>query len=521
MTDRERLKKLLTDADDHDGPFGLTKDGKRVGLGNIPKHYKRITIPREDQLRLARLGLIDIMASYGSPLFFTQAVIAGAILSGEYDTVGIVTTSQYGKSWLMGRIALRLAYDGHPVNVAASVGDLTDKIMRYCLSAASTANPEIKKALTSETLKKVDRLDQSLSKTRLSFPGRGRGQVQAITLGDTFSNLSHNKAIGEGGAFIVDEAAFVGEASMAEIGRREFSSIDGSIEPLIMISNPHNPGYFYDFITGDDIGKRELVIWSDALTIAQEGRKTVDEILSSDFAKRQDTLQRYLLCELPTKGDGMFESPEVREPVPHEGYTVSVLGIDAAYKGKDSIRIAQCDIEGTKLYIPAVEEIRKTEWVDGVTSQAIIRQIAKTYHSLGCAMCCVDIGFGVWLLEGLMQHGVNAHGVNFGAGPTKSRVKDKHYAAVNAANMRAEMHIDLAELIENKVCAFSPQAYRQIEETLPLVTSELKHNNKIQVVPKQEIKAKLGHSPDAFDAVLLAVHAAILYSDGCVTYLTD
>lgn len=525
MTDKQRLEKLLEASEENEGLFGVNpRSGEQEGLGYVPRHFKRCSLTAEQMRRYSLLGMLQIGSAYGEPTFFTQSLIAGVCLSGDFDKIGVITSSQVGKSWTMGRVALLMAYNGHPVNIAAATGDLTDKIMRHCLSAAARSTPDIKKALTSDALKKVDKLDQTLSKTRLSFPGRGRGQVQAFTLGDTFSGISHNKAVGEGGSYIIDEAAFVSEQAMAEIGRREFSTLGDEKEPLIMISNPHNPGYFYSFMTQDDadLGARECIIWTDALTMAQEGRKSREAILSSDFAKMPDTIQRYLLCELPTQGEGMFPAPTIRNTSGADARAITVLGIDAAYKGKDYIEIAQCDIEPGKLYIPAVEQIKKTdEWIEGVTSQDIIAHIAKVYHRLGCAMCCVDEGYGVWLKEGLLLHGVNARGIQFGGGPTKDRIREKHYAATNAKNKRAEMHLDLAELMENRAVEFSEQAAKRIAETLPFVTSERKTGGKIQVIPKPEIKAKLGHSPDALDAVLLAVHAAILYSDNDVAYITD
>lgn len=519
MTDRERLEKLLEAENDHRGMFGVAKDGRQVGRGRVPTHYKRCSIPEKRRDYLAWLGLTEIVATYlETSVYYTQALIAGAALSGDYDQITIVTPSQYGKTWLMGRLALRMAFDGHPMNIGGATEALTEKIMRQSMIAVATAADDVKKALTAETLKKVDRLDQSLSKTRLSFPGKG--QVQGVSLGDTFEDIERNKALGETGAWIIDEAALVSARSMDELGRREFSSIDGTVEPLIMISNPHKPGYFYDSLTRDPVPERECVIWADALTIAQEGRRSADKILTSKFAESKDTLQRYLLCELPTQGDGMFDEPVVQD-TPGD-YYIRVLGIDAAYKGKDAIQVCLAEQRADKVHFVEVEQIRKPVWVDGVTSKEIIEQIAKTYHALGCAICCVDIGFGVWLVEGLVQYGVNARGINFGAGPTKWRVqKDRAYSAVYAKNKRAEMHLDLQDIIEHRTGTFSSQVMAQIKDVLPLITCEMKENGKKQVVPKQEIKAKIGHSPDAFDAVLLALHAIILYGAGDVAYITE
>lgn len=421
-------------------------------------------------------------------------------------------------SILMGWVALAYAYMGHKTNIAAATSDKTEIIMRYCMSAAATANIDIKKALTQESLKRVDKLDQSISKTRLSFPGRG--SVQGVTLGETFADVSRNKAIGESGAWIVDEAALVSSEAMAEIGRREFSSIDGAVEPLVMISNPHNPGYFYDFITKEEMKPGECVIWCDALTMVQEGRVSKETVLNSEFCEHRETLQKYLLCELPSVGAGMFDEVRVRTSNKGEEGSVSVLGIDAAYKGKDKIKVCRAEIEAEKVYFSEIITIEKKEWIDGATSQDIIRQIGRLSHGLGAALCCVDEGWGVWLKEGLVLYGVNAKGINFNSRPTPERVKAHKYAAMNAVNKRAEMHLDLQDLIEHQACEFAPAVYKEIEEVLPLITSERKTNG-IQIVPKPEIAAKLGHSPDAFDAVLLALHAAVLYSQGRVAYNTE
>lgn len=513
----DRLRELLKASDENDGPFGITPEGQ-VALGTIPRHYKRITVNEAERKRLAEIGIIELWSMFGARLYYTQAVIAGAVLSGDYDKIAVITCSQFGKSWLMGRLAIALAYSGMRVNVAASTGDRTEIIMGYCQSAASSSSHEVKSAMTGEALKKIDRLGTSLSKTMLNF-AQG-GYILGVTLGDTFEGVSRNKAVGRGGAYIVDEAALVSPASMAEIGRREYSSVDGKKEPLVMISNPHNPGAFYDFITKEEMSPREIVIWADALTACQESRWTPDFILGTDFAQNKDTIERYLLCELPSQGSGIFSEPDVVDRVSNG---IRVMGVDAAWKGKDSIEVAIAQIEADKIYFPSVEAVKKKKWIDGVTPKLIIDRIAKTYHALNCELCCIDTGQGVWLMEGLRDRGVNVKGVDFGEGTTKERKKRNRYAAVYGLNKRVEMHLDLADVIENHGAEFSTQVYERIKEVLPLVTSETTTGSppKIKLISKPEIRAKIGHSPDAFDAVLLALHAVILHSMNNVSYITE
>ncbi len=490
--------------------------GRFPMMGNKPLHYKRISCDKEEADRLAEQGAIELFAAFGIKTYYTQAVLAGAMFSDDYDTIVAVTCSQYGKSWLLGHCAALMAFKGKKLSVAAANTATTDIIMTYTRQAIRDATPDIKEAIVGETMKKIDRLDSSLSKGRLSY-ARG-GYIEALTLGDTFGDLSHNKAVGRGTGYIIDEAAMVSENALAEIGRRELSSVDGTKQMLVMISNPHQPGAFYDALTDPNPSKGTLIVWSDALTAAQEGRWTPEHILQTDFAKKMDTCVRYWLCELPQSGSSMFDTPKLID-APNRN-TYKFLGVDAAYKGKDKIYVTESSM-GEIAEVDWVREMKKPDWVEGKTGNEIAEEIARIYHADQCSFCCVDQGYGVWLIEALAQRGVNVLGINFGAGPTKERVKAKQYAATNAGNMRAEMHLDLQDLIENGGIAFTNQAYEAVKATLPFVTCERRASGKIMVRPKIEIKNAIGHSPDEFDSVLLSVHALVMYSLNEAVFITE
>lgn len=501
----QRLRALLEDAGKNKGIWSL---GQLEMLGNIPEHYKRISCSAEEAKRLAVIGGSELYAAFDFKTYFTQAVIAGGIFSGDYDTLVIVSPSQYGKSLLMAHIALLIAYKGSSLTVAASTADKTEIIMSYVRHTLKTAAPDIKDAVVGETMKKIDRLDMSLSKSRVSFACGG--YIDAITLGDTYNDISHNKAVGRGTGYIIDEAALLSEAALSEVSRRELSRIDGKKELLVMISNPHQPGYFYDALTQEDPGERTLIVWMDALTACQEGRWTAEHILGTETAKRMDTRTRYLMCELPTEGQGMFPSPKASDP---QGSCVHVLGVDAAYKGKDNIELCDVEIRGRKLHVREVATIKKDNWIDGVTSEDIIKSIARVYSGLGALYVCVDVGQGIWLVQGLAKIGIRVKGIHFGSGPTRERVRKKHYAATNASNKRAEMHFDLQSLMEEGLITFDPKVISDIKDVLPLVTYKRKASGTAQVRPKQEIKAMIGKSPDKLDAILLAIHSAILLTE--------
>lgn len=505
----ERLKALLNaeDVKKNRGEFVVDTFKMR---GNIPVHYKRLNVSDEESDRLAKIGAEELFAAYEFKPYYTQAVIAGGILSGDYDTVVVVTCTQYGKSMLMGHVAPMMAFKGESLTVAGATAGTTEIIMTYTRQAIRTAMPDIKDAVVGESMKKIDRLDSSMSKGRISF-AKG-GYINSITLGDMYTDITHNKAVGIGTGYIIDEAANVSEAALSEVYRREMARVDGGKNILVMISNPHKPGAFYDALTKPDPDDRTLIVWMDVLTAVQEGRWTAEHILTGDTAKRAENRTKYLLCELPREGEGMFPVPKVGNP---EGSCVHVMGLDAAYKGKDNIELCDAEIRGRRIHIRSVTTIQKDNWVDGVTSEDIIAEVRGRYHALGAQMICVDTGQGIWLVQGLARPGSRVHsrGINFGAGPTKGRKKAKHYAATNAFNKRAEMHLDLQGLMEEGLITFDESLIKELSEVLPLITYDRKASGMVQIIKKDKIKAMIrGKSPDKLDAILLAIHAAILLS---------
>ena len=144
-----------------------------------------------------------------------------------------------------------------------------------------------------------------------------------------------------------------------------------------------------------------------------------------------------------------------------------------SYRGKDNVCIALTALgDDGIMRVEEIIKVDKGEWIDGVTSEEIINFIAKINSRIPISMMCGDIGFGVWLIEGLAKRGLPILGINFGAGATKERIRAKHYASVNAFNMRAEMHLDMQDLIENDRILFSEDAFNQIKDTLPYVISK-------------------------------------------------
>lgn len=511
MSALNELKKLLS----------LRKDPSELQdwtIGKIPSHYKRLSISMDYAKELAKLGQSKAYAYFGDSLYFTQALIAGAMITDKFDKISIVTVSQFGKSFLMGRVAVMRAYEGHKQYVAATTSDGTEIIMNYVIDAIMNATDEVQLAVEGMNRNKLDRLATSLSKTRIAFPNRG--SVEAITLGDNYNDNKRNKAVGRGGDFIVDEAAFVSDEARAEMGRSELNRIDGKKSQFVGISNPHQSGWFYDSLIEEVVPERNLVIWTDALTELEEERFTYDQIIDSEYAKNKRTCRQYWLCELDTTGESMFEKPKLYK-APYLGdYTQYFLGVDSAYRGKDNICVCLLALgDDGKMYVEEIQDLYKGEWIDGITDKDILRDITVMAKQFNCSKISVDVGWGVWLNLGLIDRGLNSQGINFGQAPTPARVKAKHYSAVNASRRRDEMHLDLQNLIDDNIIYFSEQAWDKVKDIFPFVVAERKPNGKIQIRPKSEIKVLLGRSPDELDALLLAIHSAITFGSENYQYI--
>lgn len=485
--------------------------------GKVPKHYKRISVSNEEAVELAKAGQKAIWQAFHDKLYFTQALIAGGMLSKKYKDFCFCTSSQYGKSWIFARVAIILASRGHNVFVAGARKDTADIIMGHVYEALQRANDEIRQNLLGESKSQIDRLNKSLSKAKISFANGG--VIQPITFGDTYGGLQMNSAIGRGGDYIVDEAALVSDDALAEIGRADFAKVGGRCITA-MISNPHKPGTFYSKLAEDEVADGRLVIWADCLTAVEEERFDEETVLNSTFADNKSTLRRYLLCELDLGSDAFFETPKVVTETPKDEDSYHFLGVDAAYKGKDNVCVALVTITTDgKVHAEEIETLDKHDWIDGVTDVQLIKEIARVARAVACPLVCVDQGWGVWLIQGLIHAGVNALGVAFQGKPTPARVRAKQYAATNAQRLRDEMHLDLQNLIEDGMFDITEDAYDKIKDILPFVTAKRQTNNLIKITEKPEIKKSIGRSPDELDALLLAIHAAIVFFGETNTFI--
>lgn len=171
----------------------------------------------------------------------------------------------------------------------------------------------------------------------------------------------------------------------------------------------------------------------------------------------------------------------------NDGYAI---GIDCSGLGKDSNVIV---VRNQNEILDIVEK----KIASNAELCSIVRGLIMTHGKGNLSHIAIDEAYGLDLHERLSDAGITAAIVPFGG-----KAKNPAYA-----NQRAEMYINLKKGIEEYgLKGITDELYRELQATKYI----LNNNGKIQLIPKDEIKLNIGHSPDAADALALTYTQEII-----------
>ena len=189
----------------------------------------------------------------------------------------------------------------------------------------------------------------------------------------------------------------------------------------------------------------------------------------------EDTLIPLLWIELAME---RWEETQESEPVQ--------LGVDVAAYGSDKTVIAVR--KGNKLMELNVYSQKNTRETTG-----LVIQHAKENNTKRIAVDEIGVGRGV--VDSLEEEGYSDVGVN---------VAEKSTDAERYHNLRAELWWNLRELLnpEKEPIALLPDD--ELLSELASVKYKVDARGAIQIESKEDMKKRLGHSPDRADAVVLA-----------------
>lgn len=164
----------------------------------------------------------------------------------------------------------------------------------------------------------------------------------------------------------------------------------------------------------------------------------------------------------------------------NNGYAI---GIDCSGLGKDSNVIV---VRNQNEIIDIVEK----KIASNSELCSLVRSLIMTHGKADLSHIAIDEAYGLDLHERLSEAGVNAELVPFGG-----KAKNQAYA-----NRRAEIYINMKKGIEEwGLKGITEELSRELHATKYI----LNNNNKIQLIPKEEIKLSIGRSPDIADALAL------------------
>jgi len=176
---------------------------------------------------------------------------------------------------------------------------------------------------------------------------------------------------------------------------------------------------------------------------------------------------------------------------PFDSIGATVIGIDAAYQGKDSTAIAVR--QGRNIV-----EIVKMQRADAATVTGKLIQLHRRYSA---KRIFIDIAYGVSIYDMGREAGLPIEPVNFASSPIYTN---------EVVNRRAEMYKHFNEWLNDQPCSICSEP--GLEEELLSIGFLYNAKGKLLMQPKDEIRKKLGRSPDMVDACVLTT-ASPVFSD--------
>ena len=312
-----------------------------------------------------------------------------------------------------------------------------------------------------------------------TYPKTGDSNSQANTLAGLHADYL---------LFILDEVGGIPDGVMAAA---EAGLASGVETKIIMAGNPtHLEGPLYRAVTSEKHLWKVTEITSDPDNPKRSPR------VSIEWAKEQR--EKYgadspwyivnVLGKFPPSSINSLLGPDevseaMKRQLVHGSYEYSQkrLGVDVARFGMD--RTVIFPRQGLRAFKPAV--------MNGADTLQIVSRIMESKSKWGSEADFIDGtgGFGAGVVDLLRQQNVNVFEVHFSGKPNDPRFLNK----------RAEMWFKMAEWVKKGGSLPNmPELAREL--TAPQYTFV---NGKFQLEPKENIKERLGFSPDLADSLAL------------------
>lgn len=421
----------------------------------------------------------------------TQARIFKAIYEPLITRAAIKTPTQFGKSDTTALACLLILCERKEKIAIVAPKKLQAGIIMNDLINHLFDHPEITAQLDMATdQKSLARLRTERSKNRLTF--RKGGEIYIITADAKTMKEEGNALMGFGATIVIaDESSLIPDKIYTKILRMVGGKKTGKI---VKLGNPFYRNHFYRSFY-DSRYYKVSIDWRVAVA---EGRFTLDFIEETRENSDEEDFKILYETEFPDRSGensliaGMVLDAAVNKILKNEENT-SQVGIDIARYGSDK----------SVYYLRRGGKVVKRKTFKKLDLMELVGRIRAELDIDKPDMVALDIvGIGAGVYDRLIELGYdNVVGVNAGAGPEK-KFADKFL------NMRAFIYWHLREEFEkgNISLEYDKELFEELTETDYFFLSDKK--KKIQ--SKDEIKKKLGRSPDKADALALCFAPVVL-----------
>jgi len=403
----------------------------------------------------------------------------------------IKTITQYGKSEVASMALVMAAVERKEKILIVAPSEKQAKIIMGKIIEHLFDHDYLTKMI--EYTGKLELLKSERSKTKITF--RNGSEIMLLTAEAKTVAREGKGLMGFGATIVlVDESSLIPDRMYSKI-LRMVGGVKKGRGKLIQLGNPFEDNHFGNAFRSERYEKVSID-WKQALS---EGRITQEFL---DEAKEDMPPMDWLIfyeVKFPKFGpeDALIPMDWIELAVNNrveEGEEVQA-GLDVARFGNDKTVFIMR--KGFK--VTALEEVTKMDTMEVV---GWVRPMLDKEPELeGLAVDIVGLGAGVY--DRLLELNYEVREVNVGEAPSDDEAKEKFY------NLRAEIFWNLRNMFKpdsNGKSEISIPNDPELKKELSEIRYKYSSEKKIKIESKEEMKKRLGHSPDKADALALAFH---------------
>jgi hypothetical protein len=332
-----------------------------------------------------------------------------------------------------------------------------------------------------------EKLRQEQSKKRITF--RNGSEVFILTANVREVQKEAKNLMGFGATtVVVDESCLIPDVMFGKILR-----MVGTGGKLVQLGNPFEKGHFSKAFESSNYKKISI----DYKQGIVEGRITEDFINEAKDNMTTLEFKIFYECEFPdsTSENALFAPDWINKAIEQKGVSPGErrAGIDVARFGRD--KTVYCLRDGGVCL-----GIHTRERQDTMETVGWARSLIDSDEPIKTAVDVIGIGAGVY--DRLKEEGYSVSGVNVGAKPVGDDDEPTKFF-----NLKAQMMWYLKDLFkpgpDGKSSISIPNDPDLIQE-LKEVRYGFDSRKRIKVESKEDMKKRLGRSPDKLDALMLA-----------------